>query len=283
MKRFLTFPPVRFITTTTQEYTRCGASQSAAALAYFLVLTLFPLLLCLNYLVGFFHLDLELLLQNLHQFLPSQALQVISDYLAYASESHSPTLLIISLGTIVLSASAGLRSLLHTLDRLHDHKPTIGFGRLILSVVLSVLFLVTIYLSLVVIVTGDWFFFLLETNLPETISSRVPWHAILALWSWLRYLLLFCFVLLLVFSIYITGIPRSIVPRRRLRLWAFLTSVGMVGASLVFSWFIGLSTRYSLVYGSLASLIILLVWLYFCGNILILGAVAMKTSRELVP
>ena len=33
------------------------------------------------------------------------------------------------------------------------------------------------------------------------------------------------------------------------------------------------STRYSLVYGSLASVIIMLVWLYLCGNILILGNV----------
>ena len=45
------------------------------------------------------------------------------------------------------------------------------------------------------------------------------------------------------------------------------------GSSAVFSWFIGMSSRYALVYGSLASLIILLVWLYFCGNILLLGAV----------
>ena len=43
---------------------------------------------------------------------------------------------------------------------------------------------------------------------------------------------------------------------------------------MLFSWFIGMSSRYSLVYGSLASLIILLVWLYFCGNILLVGAVA---------
>ena len=47
----------------------------------------------------------------------------------------------------------------------------------------------------------------------------------------------------------------------------------MVACSVLFSWFIGLSSRYTLVYGSLASLIILLVWLYFCGNILLLGAI----------
>ena len=47
----------------------------------------------------------------------------------------------------------------------------------------------------------------------------------------------------------------------------------MVACSVLFSWFIDMSSRYSLVYGSLASLIILLVWLYFCGNILVIGAV----------
>ena len=35
----------------------------------------------------------------------------------------------------------------------------------------------------------------------------------------------------------------------------------------------GRSTNYPLVYGSLTSVIILLVWLYLCGNILILGSV----------
>ena len=37
--------------------------------------------------------------------------------------------------------------------------------------------------------------------------------------------------------------------------------------------FISLSTRYSTVYGSLASVIILMLWLYLCGNIVNLGNV----------
>ena len=47
----------------------------------------------------------------------------------------------------------------------------------------------------------------------------------------------------------------------------------MVGASVVFGWFVGRFANYSLVYGSLASVVVLLVWLYLCGNILILGSV----------
>ena len=54
---------------------------------------------------------------------------------------------------------------------------------------------------------------------------------------------------------------------------ALLAALAIVVSSAVFSWFIGISSRYALVYGSLASLIILLVWLYLCGNILLLGVV----------
>jgi membrane protein len=56
-----------------------------------------------------------------------------------------------------------------------------------------------------------------------------------------------------------------------------------VGASAVFSWFIGLSSRYSLLYGSLASIIILLLWLYLCGTILLLGAVFLRVWTKKQP
>ena len=52
---------------------------------------------------------------------------------------------------------------------------------------------------------------------------------------------------------------------------SLVSALALVVSSAVFSWFIGLSTRLSLVYGSLVSLIILLLWLYLCGQILFLG------------
>ena len=89
----------------------------------------------------------------------------------------------------------------------------------------------------------------------------------------MRYLLLFCFVLLLVLIVYRTGTPKGAMRRPVVLLSSLLAALAIAGASVLFSWFIGMSSRYELVYGSLASLIILLVWLYFCGNILLLGAV----------
>ena len=54
---------------------------------------------------------------------------------------------------------------------------------------------------------------------------------------------------------------------------ALVAAAALVVASMIFSWIIGLSSRYSLVYGSLTSMIVMLVWLYLCGNILIIGNV----------
>lgn len=253
-------------------YTRCGVPQAAAALAYFLILTLFPLLMCVNYLIGLFHLNLEQLLVSVNELIPPGVLEVVRDYLDYASHSQSPTVLAVALSAIVLSASAGLRILLQAMDRLYGRPAPPGPWRIMVSVILSVLFLLTVYLSVVVIFTGEWFFRMLEVHLPPQLSALLSLRALSELWQWLRYLLLFCFVLPLVLLTYWVGTPRD--RAGGLIVFAALSAAALVACSGLFSLFLSLSSRYSLLYGSLASLIILLVWLYLCGNVLLLGAVA---------
>ncbi|MEY8401723.1 YhjD/YihY/BrkB family envelope integrity protein [Oscillospiraceae bacterium 44-34] len=280
MKKILSFPPVSFAVETAERFMAIGAPRAAAALSYFLILTLFPLLVCVNYFIGLFHLDLENLLRSLDQFLPAEALAVMEDYLGYVAGSQSDALLLASLVTILISASAGLRTLLAALDGLHGRTKVPIVRRVLFSVGLSALFLLTIYLSVVVIFTGEWFFWVLEEKLPRMITEHIPLPALSGLWRWLRYLLLFCFVLLLVLIIYRAGTPRRAMGNRIVVLSSLLAALAIAAASVLFSWFIGMSSRYALVYGSLASLIILLVWLYLCGNILLLGAVAGRVMEE---
>lgn len=274
MKKFLSLPPVSFVLEAVELYLRVGVSRSAAALSYFLILTLFPLLVCVNYFIGLFHLDLENLLRSLDQILPAGVLAIMREYLGYVAGSQSPALLLASLITILISASAGLRTLLATMDDLHGRTDSRPFRRVAFSIVLSALFLLTVYLSVVVIFTGEWFFWLLEEHLPQRIAELLPLDALSGLWPRIRYLLLFCFVLLLVLIVYRAGTPQGTMRRPVVLLSSLLAALAISGASVLFSWFIGMSSRYALVYGSLASLIILLVWLYLCGSLLLLGAVA---------
>ena len=275
---FFQLPPVLFVRDMVQTYGRLGVSRAAASLAYFLILTLFPLLVCVNFFIGLLELDPEAVFSALDPLLPRESLSIILEYLTYVSgipQSQSTPLLLASLFTILLSASAGLRTLLKTMDELYQVRHVSSLRRVVVSVILSLLFLLTIYLSIVVIFTGDWFFQVLEERLPPPLAELIPLRLLSQLWGWLRYLLLFFCVLLLVLAVYRMGTPPPLRREKKvLRLTALLSAGALVACSVLFSWFIGMSSRYSLVYGSLASLIILLVWLYFCGNILLVGAVA---------
>ena len=82
--------------------------------------------------------------------------------------------------------------------------------------------------------------------------------------SWTRYVLLFCIFFLFLMGVLNLAAPFG-TPRLPMLVSSLVSALALVVSSAVFSWFIGLSTRLSLVYGSLVSLIILLLWLYLCG------------------
>ena len=254
-------------------YRQCNIPRSAAALSYFFILSFFPLLLCVNFFIGLLQLDAQILLDSLAHVLPQAALALMGDYIRYVSDNQTPALLMAGLITIVLSASAGLRVLLDTMDELYGRPRNNSLKRLILSLIFSALLLATVYLSLLVILTGDWFLQLLDRLLPDKTAALLNFTDLSGLWRWIRYLLLFCFVMLLVLAVYVIGTPRSAVSRRAVLVSSLASSLVLVAASALFAWMIGMSSRYALVYGSLASMIILLVWLYLCGNVLLLGAV----------
>lgn len=266
MKQILRSRPVRFVLDVADLYFTRRVSRSAAELAYFLILSFFPVLICVNAFVGLLDLDAAALVAAASPILPAAAEDILSDYLLYIGGNQSAGLLAAGIAMTLFSASAAFRSLMNIMADLYGRKGYTGLWQVVASVVFSVLLLVTVYASIVVVLTGEWLFELIQ-NFLHLDRWALPWD-----WQWLRFLLLFALVFLLVLVVYRLSAPRG---ERRVPLvgGAALASAALVAASVLFSWFISLSSRYSLVYGSLASVVILLVWLYLCGNVLILGNV----------
>ena len=264
MKRLWNSGAVRFLREIVELYFSKRVSRTAAELAYFLVLTFFPILICINAFVGLLDLDIAAVLAAAAPFLPRQVLSVLGDYVGYISANQSTAMLAAGVTMTLFSASAAFRALMNIMEDIYQRKSYRGVWRVAASLTFSLLFLLTIYLSLVVLLTGDWLFRLAETWLG--LDPRfLPWD-----WQWFRFLLLFLLVFLFVLLVYRMSAPRGR-PRPPVLTGALLAALALVLASALFSWFIGLSSRYSLVYGSLASVILMLVWLYLCGNILIIG------------
>lgn len=258
--------PVRFIREMVDIYFGKRVSRSAAELAYFLILTFFPILVCINGFIGILHLDSFAVMAAMEDFLPKEALSVVGEYIGYISTNQSNAMLIAGITMTLFSASAAFRALMNIMDDIYERKSYTGLWQIVASVIFSILFLVTIYLSIVVVLTGNWLFALIE-GFFHLDPSALPWD-----WQWLRFLILFALVLLFVLLAYRMAAPRG-KPRHPILTGGIIAAAALVAASILFSWFIGMSSKYSLVYGSLASVIILLLWLYLCGNILILGNV----------
>ena len=248
---------LRFVRELTEIYLTKHVSRSAAELSYFLTLSVFPTLICLYSILGSSAPTLDMIEGIFSGILPTETLETISDYLDYVSRNSSRSMLLGGAVLMATSSAAAFRAMHNIMADIMGAPRYQGVRSVLVSFLFSLVFLAVMYFAAIVIITGEWFLSLLSEYVP------VPWD-----WSWLRFVLLFAILLMLMLGVYrLTSPGRS----RVLLPGAVLAAGAMVAVGMAFSEMVSFSVRYSLVYGSLASVIILMLWLYFFGNILIMG------------
>lgn len=257
-------PGLGFLVELVQVFLDRRVSSSAAALSYYLTLTLFPMLIIVIDVVGRLPLDAAVVVQSISEVLPPDTASLVGSYLFYVQHHQSTTMLTAAILTIVIAASAAFRGLMSISQEIYCRDVFTSLWGVVFSIVFSLLMVVMIYLSFVVVLTGNWFLNLLRTHLP---FIHIPEH-----WPRMRLLLTFgvamLFLALLYWLMGPKGRGRPLVYRG-----AFLGATLLTLGTNVFSTLMGFTSRYSMVYGSLASIIILMMWLFVCGNIVILGMV----------
>ena len=225
-------------------------------------MTFFPLLICLQSMLGSLFPATEELRGVLGVLLPQTTVAAILDYLRYIAANQSNTMVVMALTVVATSAAAAFRTIHRVIGEMRGRRRYSGAFALAFSFCFSLFFLAAIYFAVVLISTGKWFL--------DFADRRIYFMNISDSWQWARFGLLF----LLLFAM-ISGLYRITAPRDggvRLLPGAALASVALVAVSVVFSAFIGASAKYPLIYGSLAGVIVIMLWLYTCGVILFLGA-----------
>lgn len=254
--------PLRYIRACVKMYFDKQVARSAASLAYFLLLTLFPLLICVNAFVGILRLDSSEILHMIESILPEVSLETIERYLSYISANSSGGMLFAGVVAVFTMASAAFRTMMKALSDIYETSPRRGLRSILVSILFPIGLLLTIYLSIGVIVTGEW--------LASWLGKYIDVQTFFGIWQSLRFWLLF-----FVFYLFILIMSRLAVRRGTVKspilIGSALSACALVAASALFSWFVGLSTRYSLIYGSLMSVVAMMLWLYLCGNILLAG------------
>ena len=120
-----------------------------------------------------------------------------------------------------------------------------------------------IVLFLVLVFFGDWFGQLLFSYL--RLNQLYIW-----IWNLFRYLTPVLFMLVTYLLLY-RAIPNKPLKFRNVFVGALFATVASFLVSQLFSFYVGRFANYSALYGSISGIIVILLWLYFISNILMLG------------
>lgn len=239
-------------------------SALATKLAFYLILSIFPFFICLLELIRRMNLDNNPFFDTLEVFVPDAVLTFFSYILSDIQQTTSNGVLPIAFIFAVWSASRGVHTLAYSLNKAYKEKETRNF--LILRVIS---FFHTGALLIILVITGALIVFgkriYMEISrilgLPDMIVGQV---------DIMRYLL--SITLLFIFFIIIYNLS----PNKKLSIVNVLpgtlfSTLGIIGVSFLFSIYVNNSTNLSYIYGSLTSLIVLMLWLQLCSIVIILG------------
>ncbi len=251
----------KFITKVMDNHVGAYAAQSA----FFLVLSLIPIILLLLTLVQYTPLTKADVMTAAYELFPTTIRTTI---LSIINEVYNQSRAIIPLTAIIAfwSAGRGTMAITNGLNCIHEQKETRNYFVLrIRAAGYTVLLIVSIIMCLLILGFGN------------SISSLVNEHL-----PFLRYVTKFIIeirtaVMMLILLVLFICIYRFL-PNNKSKLQYYMpgavfTAIGWTLASFVISAYTTIFEGFSNMYGSLTTIVLIMLWLYSCMYILLLGGV----------
>lgn len=235
----------------------------AAQFSYFILLSLFPLLIFLVSLFPYLPISERDLLGLVEDFAPQQSIELIETNLAQLSQKNSTILSFGLLGTL-WSASNSIHTIIKTMNRAYGVEEKRSFLRARLTAVfLTVAMLVLIAVALLLPVFGKQIGLFLFSKL--SLSSQF-----LSVWNALRWLVSSLIIFIIFIGLYWMAPSKRIACRSAIP-GAIFATIGWIVTSYAFSYYVEQFGNYSAAYGSIGAIIVSMVWIYLSGIVILIG------------
>ena len=239
--------------------------NGAATLAFFFLLAIFPaaiFVLSLLPSLSIPHLQ-QAIVDLLHQALPEQSAKLFEETVRGVTSDRTQ-LVTIGLIFTVWSASAGVYAIMEQLNRVYEVKDRRGFWRARgIAILLMLLFVLLAIAALSLVIFGG--------VVQLWLASIIGWsRPLLFFFVVLRWIILAVALLLALAMIYRFG------PDVNLK-FQFISPGNVVVAALIalasigFRFYVSKFGNYSATYGNLAAMIVLILWIYLAGIVLLVG------------
>ena len=237
----------------------------SAACAYYLFMSLIPMIMLLVSVIQYTPLTQDMILEAISDYVPDSLYEILNSIIS-SIYSGGRVALTISILLTIWSAAASMKALMRGMDSVYDaerHEDFFVFS--LRACIYMVVFVLMLLLSFFVMVYGGQILQLLYNFLPH--NGAVDWLFDIA--GYMRFIVVLA-VLALVFSFTYWRMPA-----RKLRYkaqWpgAVFCALSWAVFSVIFSFYVSVSNRFG-AYGLIGTVIVAMIWLYYCFYFLLLG------------
>lgn len=248
----------------------------AARLSFYFLLAFFPFLIFLSALIGFIPIEsglLDKILVEMNQFMPERTSAWVHTFTLDLISSQNRG--VVSMGILLALwwASVGFSGMVGDLNRALAIEETRSYVKIKLVAIgvtiLASLFVIT---SGILLFFGDWLIQILLQRI--TVAPYPAFHSDLAaVYTASRWILIFAFLNIGMQIVY-SALPARPLPWTLLSPGSAIFSLCWILGSIGFAFFVNRFVAYEIyqkLYGSLGTLILLMIWLYLSSFFLLLG------------
>lgn len=250
-----------FLKKNTEDHLGAYASQAA----YFIVLSAFPFCIFLLTLLRYSPLTHEDLLNILQMLSPKMANDVIRSVMKEVYEQSTIAITSFTIIFVLWSAGRGILSITRGINEIYHINETRNYFYIrFISAVYTLWLAVALIVTLGLLVFGNVIYRKVIQLLPVL-------HDFAAFVISIRMLIIFCLLTLFFIFVY-RVLPNKKTPLLYVLPGAISCSIGWMITSSIFAIYFNTSHSFTYMYGSLAGIMMIMLWLYTCMYQLFLGA-----------
>jgi len=259
--------PITFAKDLKNEVERDAIFNGAAALVFYLILALFPALIFLLSLLPY--MPIENLQQAITDFvsqtLPGEAASMITGYISNLASQPRTGLLSFGLLGTLWAASSGLAAVMQQLNITYGIRDRRSFFK----VRATALMLLVIFTFLML---GSFALIVLGGRIQDFLAANLGFgDTLLTTFAILRWIIIFAMICLGFAVVYYLG-PDVDQKFKFISPGSVFGAVAIALASVGFKLYVTNFGNYDKTYGSIGGVIVLMLWLYVAGIVLLLGA-----------
>lgn len=246
---------------------------AAGQVAFFFILSLFPFLIFTNALIASFNIPPAVAIDFLRPFFPETVVSYVAGYLDFVNSQSNMPLLSLGIAIALFSSSKSVRSLAHSFNLAYDTEKKKPF---LLEIIFSMffIFISALFFAAFTVVVALGNDFLLE--ILASMNINLGFLDIIAIWRWITMGAL----LFLSISLAYKFLPSEKIAFSSTFPGTLFSLGGFLLLTLAFSFYVNNIVSRSFIYGSVGAVILLMLWMYFAGMILMLGAEINKVLSD---